>query len=417
MFIDRARVRVTGGNGGNGCVSFRREKYVPMGGPEGGDGGDGGHVYFRAAERLTSLLDIRYHSHWRGNRGTHGKGSACHGRNGEDIYVDVPMGTVVRDFETHELLADLKEPGDLFQAGRGGKGGKGNARFTSSTNQAPRFAELGEPGEEREYLIELKLIAEVGLVGLPNAGKSTFLSAVTAATPKVADYPFTTLSPNLGVAKLSDYRTLTIADIPGIIEGAAEGKGLGHDFLRHIERTKVLLFLIDLGDEDPLITRKVLEAELAQHSEVFAKRPRVYALNKSDIPENRARFDELKEHFPNSHLISGVTGDGVKPVIEELWKQVERVRSGEADATEDDDTREYKYEAPFTIKPTPSGFRVLGEKVARALRMTNFDNEEAIRHFQHKLKRMGVMKALERMGAEEGHAIFIEDMELEYHPD
>jgi len=415
MFFDRTRIRVTGGAGGNGCCAFRREKYVPLGGPNGGDGGNGGSVYFVATARSSSLLDLKYHAHWKAERGEHGLGSDCHGKNGKDALIPVPPGTLVRNLETNEILADLVEEGQRYLAARGGRGGRGNARFMSSKNRAPRFAEKGEPGEEFEYLLELKLIAEIGIVGLPNAGKSTLLAAVTAAQPKIADYPFTTLSPNLGVVALSDHRTMTMADIPGIIEGAAEGKGLGHDFLRHIERTKVLLFLIDLGDPDPAGTRDVLENELAQHSPVFAERPRVFALNKADIPENRERFETIKDQFPGAFLISAATGEGVSPLLERLWHTLGQVE--EPAAEEPVAVREYTYEAPFTVERTPGGFRIEGRRVRQAVLMTDFENDEAVRYLHHRLGRMGVFKALERMGATDGQTIVIGDFELEYHPD
>jgi GTP-binding protein len=268
-----------------------------------------------------------------------------------------------------------------------------------------------------EYLLELKVIAEVGIVGLPNAGKSTLLAAVSAARPKIDDYPFTTLSPNLGVAQLSDHRTLTVADIPGIIEGAAEGKGLGHDFLRHIERTKVLLFLIDLGDPDPAKTREILENELSQHSDVFEQRPRVFVLNKADVPENRERFQSVAKDFEGPFLISAATGEGVPALLEHLWSVVDLVRrEGDAIAIPADE-REYTYEAPFTIQTVGRTFRIEGRRVEQAVRMTNFDNEYAVRHLQETLQRMGVFKALKRMGAQEGQMIAIGDVELEYRPD
>ena len=417
MLIDRARVKVTAGAGGDGCCSFRREKYVPHGGPDGGDGGKGGDVYFVADDRLQSLLDLRYHAHWKGKRGVHGMGKGMHGKQGEDTEIRVPPGTIVRDFESQETLIDLVEPGARYLAARGGQGGKGNARFANAENRVPRFCEKGEPGEEREYLLELKLIAEVGLVGLPNAGKSTFLAQVSAATPKIADYPFTTLSPNLGVAPLSDHRSLTIADIPGIIEGAAEGKGLGHEFLRHIERNKVLLFLIDAGDPDPLETLRVLQNELAEYSEELVGRPRVIAFNKADVTENRARFEELASKLDEpAYLISGATGEGVGALLEVLWQMVDQLRHEEAGiGLGAQAPAEYRYEAPYTIEHTGAGYRVEGAPVLRALRMTDFENEEAVRHLQSKLEKMGLFKALKRMGAEEGDPVFIDSYELEYH--
>ncbi|MBI5091149.1 MAG: GTPase ObgE [Candidatus Hydrogenedentes bacterium] len=417
MFIDRARIRVTGGAGGKGCSSMRREKYVPRGGPDGGDGGNGGDVYFVAATRFTSLLDLQYHAHWIAEGGVHGKGSDCHGKNGSDLLIQVPLGTLVRNLETNEVMADLVEEGQRFLAAHGGRGGRGNARFASSTNRAPKFAELGEPGENAEFLVELKLIAEVGLVGLPNAGKSTFLAAASAARPKIADYPFTTLSPNLGVSILGEYRTLTIADIPGIIEGAAEGKGLGHDFLRHIERTKVLLFLIDLGDPDPVQTCATLENELAQHSAAFADKPKVYALNKVDITENRERSGVVSKSFDSPAVISAATGEGVPELLERMWQTVAKLRKEEAEVPSAASEHDYTYEPPYVIRQTDAGFQVDGAKVVQAVRMTDFSNEEAIRHLQKRLKRMGVYKALKRLGAEEGQTVMIGDAELEYHAD
>ena len=339
------------------------------------------------------------------------------GKSREDVEITVPAGTLVRNFATNDVRADLVEEGQRFLAARGGRGGRGNARFMTSTNKAPKFAELGEPGEEVEYLLELKLIAEVGIVGLPNAGKSTLLSSVSAARPKIADYPFTTLSPNLGVASLSDHRTVTVADIPGIIEGAAEGKGLGLDFLRHIERTKVLLFLIDLGDPDPIKTLDVLDAELARHSPVFAERPRVVALNKADIPANRERFAAIGKAFDSPMMISAATGEGVSPLLEHLWGILDRLRREPADTGITIPEHEYTYEAPFVIERIAQGFRIGGKRIQQAVRMTNLDNDEAVRYLHRKLRRMGVFKALKRMGAEDGQTIAIEDIEFEYHPD
>lgn len=417
MFVDRVRIKVTSGAGGNGCCSFRREAYVPLGGPNGGDGGEGGSIYIVAAKGLNTLSDLRYHPNWSGKRGVHGQGKDCHGKKGEETLIRVPCGTVIQEYHSGEVLADLTEEGQRFLAARGGRGGRGNARFATATNRAPRFAEKGEPGEEREYLVELKLIAEVGLVGLPNAGKSTLLSVISAAKPKIGDYPFTTLSPNLGVAWLADDRMLTVADIPGIIEGAAEGKGLGHDFLRHIERTRVLLFLVDLGDPDPLQTVRILEQELDQYSPLFAERPRQYAFNKADIEENKIRFEALSKRLPEgAWLISGATGSGTRPLLEALWKDVEASRREEAEQEEAfmPPEREYMFQAPFEVTPEGKGFRVTGEKVMQAVSMTDFENEEAVAHLQRRLEKMGIFKALKRMKAQPGQTVAIGDYELEY---
>lgn len=418
MFVDRVKIKVIGGRGGDGCCSFRREAYVPRGGPDGGDGGNGGDVLIAASSRYTSLTDLRFHPHWKGERGVHGKGKTLHGRGGDAITISVPCGTVILDAESGEPLIDMTEEGQVFRLARGGKGGKGNARFATSTNKAPRFAERGEPGEEREYGLELKLIAEVGFVGLPNAGKSTLLSAISAASPKIGSYPFTTITPNLGIVPLSDHRTLAVADIPGIIEGAAMGKGLGLDFLRHIERTRVLLFVIDLGDPDPEETLTILQKELAEHSDVFASRPFLIAFNKADITENRERYDTVRELFPDAMLISGATGEGLPELIEHLWQLVEAVRQAELrEEKPEEPEREYTYEPPFNVVSEGDAYRVIGERPIRAVRMTDFENPEAAAHLQQVLDKMGVFRALKRLGAAEGQSIFIGDLELEYHRD
>ena len=417
MFVDRVRIRVTGGAGGHGCCSFRREKFVPRGGPDGGDGGHGGDVYFVATPEVTSLINLRYRAHWKGESGNHGQGSNRHGKTGAETAIPVPVGTLVRTLGDDEVSCDLAEPGRRFCAARGGRGGKGNARFATSTRRVPRFAERGEPGEEAEFHLELKLLAEVGLVGQPNAGKSTFLARATAALPKIAAYPFTTVTPNLGVVQLDGFRTMTMADIPGIIEGAAEGKGLGHDFLRHIERTRLLLFIIDAGDEDPESTLRMLEAELEQYSPAFAGRPRLVAVNKIDLPENRARAMEFAEAHGGAHPVSAATGEGVAAVLERAWSVVDRLRREEESASENDEVAEYTYESPFTATREGGGFRVDGRPVLRAVAMTNFENSEAVAHLQYKLQRMGLFKALKRLGARPGESIYIGDTELEYRPE
>ena len=415
MFIDRVRIKVTGGDGGNGCTSFLREKYVAQGGPNGGNGGDGGDVYIVASSRLCTLQDLRYHPLWKGNRGTHGMGSGMHGKCGEELEIPVPTGTVIKDRQTGEILCDLVEDGQRYLAGKGGQGGGGNARFASGKNRIPMFHELGEPGDEHELQLELKLMADIGIVGLPNAGKSTFLARVSNATPKIADYPFTTLTPNLGVVALDDYRTLVIADIPGIIEGAAQGKGLGHDFLRHIERTKVLLFFIDPLFQDPRETYDILLNELLEHSDEFKERPKVLVFTKADITENKEQFEDLSKEFVDSMLISSATGEGVSDLLQVLWETLETYNQLLAGIEPDPEPEvQYTYDAPFTITETDHGFEVEGKKVVRAVRMTNFDNEEGLHHLDLVLEKIGLYKALQRLGAEEGDTIIIGDVEMEY---
>ncbi|MBM9602769.1 GTPase ObgE [Desulfopila inferna] len=295
-FIDEAKFNVKAGDGGNGCVSFRREKYVPKGGPNGGDGGHGGSVVIVASSKLHSLIDFRFRSHFKAERGMHGQGKNMHGRKGKDCIVTVPVGSVIKDAESNDILADLVHEGDRFIAAEGGSGGLGNSHFASGSNRTPRFATKGKEGEERWLKIELKLIADVGLVGLPNAGKSTLLSKLSAANPKIADYPFTTLEPQLGVLHLPYHKSCIIADIPGLIEGASEGVGLGHIFLRHIERTKILLHVIDASQENAVPDFKIINAELENYKEELLQRKHLVVLNKSDITDVK-RLENLKKYF------------------------------------------------------------------------------------------------------------------------
>ncbi len=325
MFIDQAEIYVKAGDGGDGAVAFRREKYVPKGGPAGGDGGDGGAIIFIANENLNTLLDFRYKGQYIAPNGKKGEGSLKDGKNGEDKEIKVPVGTLVKD-ENGEILADLNEKGMQITVVKGGRGGKGNSKFATSTNQAPRFAEDGRDGEEKNLFLELKLIADVGLVGFPNAGKSTFISTVSAAKPKIADYPFTTLTPNLGIVNYRDYQSMVIADIPGIIEGAHEGKGLGLQFLRHIERTKILLIMLDLSEENLQEQYDILIKELTNHSEVLSQKPKFVALTKSDI-----LFDEEIGEFKTKKIngydgpifvCSSVTKNGIQEILDYLWMQL-----------------------------------------------------------------------------------------------
>lgn len=316
-FVDEAKFFVKAGDGGNGCVSFRREKYVPKGGPDGGDGGKGGDVIIEASSRLHSLLDFRYRSHFKAKAGSHGQGQKKHGRNGQDYILRVPAGSLIKDVESGEVLADLVEDGQRFVTARGGRGGKGNVHFASSTNRTPRTATNGRPGEEKWLRIELKLLADVGLIGLPNAGKSTLLSRLSAARPKVADYPFTTITPQLGVLYLSTGEPCTIADIPGLIEGAHSGHGLGHKFLRHIERTGLLLQLIDSSgfDHDPLKAYHILENELKAYTPELLDRPRFVLLTKVDVLPSEEAVKELKSRFSAEGIrtvaVSALSGRGL----------------------------------------------------------------------------------------------------------
>jgi GTP-binding protein len=322
MFVDQIDIFVKGGDGGAGCVSFRREKYVPRGGPDGGDGGDGGSVWLDADPALTTLLDFHYKRHYHAERGTHGEGSNRHGATGQDLVLRVPIGTVVTDRATGELIGDLAVPGQRVLAIAGSRGGRGNARFASSTNRAPRRADLGRPGPERWLHLELKLLADVGVVGFPNAGKSTLVSRLSAARPKIADYPFTTLEPTLGIVRADDERSFVIADLPGLIPGAAAGKGLGHQFLRHTERTRLLLHVLDLDPQtgrDPLDDHAALNRELLAYSSELAARPQLVVANKSDLPEAAPRRERIERHCAARELpffvISAATGAGLADLV------------------------------------------------------------------------------------------------------
>ncbi len=326
QFIDSAKIYVFAGRGGDGCVAFRREAHVPKGGPSGGDGGNGGSVIFQADDQLYTLLDFKYQQHYRAESGENGRNKDQYGKGGADLIVRVPVGTLIKDEETGDLIADLTAPGQRVVVCQGGKGGRGNIHFKTPWNQAPRISEPGTAGEERTVRLELKLLADVGLLGYPNAGKSTFLASVSRARPKVADYPFTTLTPHLGVVGLSGNRSFVLADIPGLIEGAAEGAGLGHRFLRHVERTRALIHLIEIApdpDREPEKDFDVINRELERYDPDLAKRPQIVALNKCDVTEVRAAYPDLAERFARRgvelHAISAATGEGVPQVLERAW--------------------------------------------------------------------------------------------------
>jgi GTP-binding protein len=329
-FIDEAKIQVSAGAGGRGCVSFRREKYVPRGGPDGGDGGKGGDVMLAAEPQLESLIDFRYKRHYKAASGQHGRGKKQHGKCAADLLIPVPVGTVITDVESGNVLGDLDRPGEMVVVARGGEGGRGNARFVSSTRQAPRIAEPGISGEQRWIRMELKLLAEVGVVGLPNSGKSTLVAALSGAKPKIADYPFTTIRPVLGVVSASAEQTFTIADIPGLIEGAHAGRGLGTAFLRHIERTRVLIHLIDgstASHHEPAEAFDVISSELTMHNPALAAKPRIVAINKMDQPEARERYPAVREHFRKKRIktfpVAAITGEGLKPLVAEVARLLE----------------------------------------------------------------------------------------------
>lgn len=336
MFIDRAKIFIKAGNGGNGCLAFRREKFVPRGGPSGGDGGGGGSVYLEATDQMNTLLSFRYNPEYKGERGGHGEGSNCSGRKGNDVVVKVPVGTLVIDVESQAVVADLVEVGERVLVAKGGRGGFGNAHFTTSINRAPRRREMGGLGEEHYLQLELKLLADVGIIGFPNVGKSTLISAISAAKPKIADYPFTTLTPNLGVVDAGEYNHFVVADIPGLIEGASEGAGLGLQFLRHVERTKLLVHQIDISSEtgrDPIEDYQIICQELAKYSLELAQKPVIVVANKVDALDDPSRLTKLTEFCQQQHLefypISAVTGIGLKVLINALAKALKELKQAQ----------------------------------------------------------------------------------------
>lgn len=415
MFYDTAKIYVKAGDGGDGVVSFRREKYVPEGGPDGGDGGRGGNVILVVDEGLRTLVDFKYKRHYKAERGQHGRGKNMHGRAGEDLILRVPPGTVVKDAETGEVLADLTEPGAQVVVAQGGRGGRGNARFLSNKNKAPRLAEKGEPGEERWLLLELKVLADVGLLGFPNAGKSTLISRISAARPKIADYPFTTLTPNLGVVNLGEGKSFVVADIPGLIEGAHRGAGLGHDFLRHLERTRVLVHLVDLAswEHEPIEAYRIINRELELYSPELSQKPQIVAANKIDLPEARERLDGFIQALgPEVTVvpISAVTGEGVQELLHKVAARLEEIGEPEPVTRPDPAFKETRYrgeEAPFTITVEDGVYVVAGKRVERLVAMTDLDNDEAVRRLQWIFRKMGLEDALRNAGARHGDEVRI----------
>ncbi|MBI3013065.1 MAG: GTPase ObgE, partial [Elusimicrobia bacterium] len=398
MFIDKARIFVQAGSGGDGCLSFRREKYIPFGGPNGGNGGAGGDVILASDHNKTTLLDLTYSPHFKGENGGAGGSWDKSGRAGENLVISVPCGTVV--YLEGKVLGDLKEKGQSLVLAKGGRGGRGNAAFKTSRNTAPRIAEKGEPGESFTLDLELKLIADVGLIGCPNAGKSTLLSRVSSARPKIADYPFTTLSPNLGVARLGE-RSFVVADLPGLIEGAHQGKGLGIEFLRHVERTKILVHLVDcmgFNGKTPLENFRNIQKEMRSYSPLLAKRPRIVVVTKLDCTGGADQLEKLKRRLKNENVlgISAVTGEGLAELSTEILKCLDQ--SADAIGVNQEEipqkSRKFVFENEFTVQKEENGFRVKGKKVERLLAMTNFDQEEAVSRFQNILKSMGVERLL-----------------------
>lgn len=421
MFIDEARIQVISGKGGDGIVHFRREKYVPLGGPDGGDGGRGGDVFLEVKATLNTLAAFQRQHKFKAEKGKNGGGNNKTGRSGEDLVIYVPKGTIIYDEETGDMVGDLVSPGEQIVVSPGGRGGRGNARFANSRNRAPRIAEKGEPARERHLRLELRLIADIGIVGVPNAGKSTLLAAVTNATPKIAPYPFTTLEPNLGVAVLDEEVSLILADIPGLIEGAHMGIGLGHEFLRHIKRTRVLIHILDGFAEDPLLDYAQINSELALYDPQLEVKPQIVAFNKIDMSEVKNRWPEIEKQ-----LLKKGAGKSVKPMaisalartnVRELLYNAAQLLSEAPPKVEVDDLPVYRLDSDpqeFNILKEGIGWRVHGEAIERAAAMTYWEYDQSVRRFQRILQSLGVEEELRSLGAEEGDSVFIGDYELEW---
>ena len=423
MFTDYAKIYVSSGKGGNGAVSFRREKYIAAGGPDGGDGGKGGDVYFEVDQDSNTLIDFRYKKKFKAQNGENGEGARKSGKSGEDLYIKVPIGTVVKDAKTEEILADMSEKGQKTLVLRGGRGGKGNTHFATSTRQAPRFSQGGEEGEEKEIILELKLLADVGLIGYPSVGKSTILSVVTAATPKIADYHFTTLEPNLGVVKTKHGDSFVMADIPGIIEGASEGVGLGIQFLRHVERTRLLLHIIDVSGmegRNPVEDFYAINAELKKYSEKLASRKQIIVANKIDSMQDESLYKELEELAKKEGLeiykISAATKQGVDELMDVVAKELKELPKEEL--------IDYEDRKVYTLEEEKEGFEITREKdmwvvdgpsVQRLMSRVNLEDNESMYYFQKNLDALGVNAALKKAGVKEGDTVRVVDWELEWY--
>lgn len=421
-FLDKAKIRVISGHGGNGMVAWRREKYVDKGGPAGGDGGRGGDIYFVADENMSTLLDFKIKSVFKAPSGENGGIKGMHGACAKDLYLKVPMGTIVRDTKTGNIIADLTEHEQKVLIAKGGRGGRGNARFATAQKRAPQFCEPGEPGIERVLELELKLIADIGLLGMPNAGKSTFISAVSSAKPKIADYPFTTLVPNLGVVKKSDGGSFVIADIPGLIEGASEGVGLGHEFLRHVERCRFLVHIVDLTAENPVENYKIINNELKKHSEGLANLYQILVLNKIDaiLEEDLERLkNEFKPLAKDIFAISAVTKQGLDDLLYFISNKVDEIPKPEFDIDIEEDLGAYDNDdSAFEVnKVAKDVYIISGGKINRLAKVTDARNTEQVVRLQNILKSMGVFEKLHQYGLKNGDTVILGHLELGYYDD
>lgn len=425
MFIDRVKVHVKAGKGGDGIVSFRREKYVPLGGPSGGDGGNGGNVIFEVDEGRSTLLDLRYNKKMVAQNGENGKTKKMHGAAGKDYIVKVPSGTIVKDAATGRILADLTRHGQQEIIAKGGKKGRGNFHFKSSKNTAPQYSELGAPGEEKDILVELKLLADVGLVGFPSVGKSTLLSVVSKARPEIAEYHFTTITPNLGMVQVPDGRSFVMADLPGLIQGASAGKGLGHQFLRHIERCRVILHVIDMGSNDgrdPVEDYRIINEELANYEYRLMERPQIVVANKMDLDPAQENLKRFKEAYPDVEVFETTTiiAEGMDAVLYKTADLLEVTPAFPLHSDEDEQSEGvlYKFEpeaVPFTIHNLGNGrWELRGEEIERAFKMSKLENEEDVMRFARKMRKMNVDQALRDAGCQDGDIVAICDVEFSF---
>lgn len=421
MFIDVAKISIKAGKGGNGIVAWRREKFEPSGGPYGGDGGRGGSIIIQADEGIRTLMDFRYKRSYVGQHGEDGRSKKQFGKDGEDIILKVPVGTLVKDEETETVIVDLKEPGQEFIIAKGGKGGRGNAKFATATRQAPAFAEAGTKGQERKIILELKLLADAGLIGFPNVGKSTILSTISAAKPKIANYHFTTLKPNLGVVRVEEEKSFVIADIPGLIEGASEGAGLGHDFLRHIERTRVLVHVLDASGSEarnPIEDFYRINEELFQYNKKLENKPQIIVANKMDIPSYYEWIEKIKEEFiPKGYEIievSAATREGIKELIYSIWKLLENTEINYETYDEEYVETIEPERDNIVVKKEDDIYIVEGDFMERLLQSTYMDDSESLRYFQEILRKKGVIDRLKELGISEGESVFICDYEFEF---
>lgn len=421
MFIDVAKIYVKAGKGGNGAVAWRREKYEPSGGPYGGDGGKGGSVILVADEGIRTLMDYRYKRSYYGQNGEDGRTKKQYGKDGEDIVLKVPVGTIVKDEKTGKAIADLKQPGESFVIAKGGRGGRGNAKFATSTRQAPGFAEPGTPGEERNIILELKLLADVGLIGYPNVGKSTLLSVISQAKPKIANYHFTTLKPNLGVVRIGEDKSFVVADIPGLIEGASAGVGLGHDFLRHVERTRVLVHVLDASGSEgrnPIEDYYKINEELFQYSDKLREKVQIIAANKTDIPSSQNWIEQIKAEFEPQGIevyeISAATSKGIDRLLYAIWNTLSTIPVNydtfdeefiEDELVEEDKELVYKENGKFIVE---------GKNIERLMQSTYMDDYDSLRYFQDTLKKKGIVDRLIELGIKEGDSVFICGYEFEF---